>query len=59
MMDEQHIMQHENSPTWCIHCGTFDRFATGFCSAEPTGMFDSDANFVRMFEEMFALQRYD
>ena len=40
----EHELQHEDSPTWCVHCGTFDIYcATSTCSAQDRNarLFDS------------------
>lgn len=38
----QHEMQHPESPTWCIHCGTFDVFCAGIaCTEDRSGQFDN------------------
>jgi len=52
-----HVMQHPDSPTWCIHCGRFDVYCDGDCTAEPTGRFNSfnPEVFVRMAHEIFGL----
>lgn len=49
-----HVMQHANSPTWCIHCGTFDCYAVGECNGERTARYDSDRpeNFKRMLTDL-------
>jgi hypothetical protein len=52
----KHEMQHPDSPTWCIHCGTFDIYAeTTECAAEPTRAFDSriPGTFDRMLRGVF------
>jgi len=51
----KHLMQHPDSPTWCVNCGTFDIYCDGDCEAEPTAEFDSRVpeNFERMFNDLF------
>lgn len=51
-----HEMQHEDSPTWCKHCGTFDIYCDRIeCSAARPGNFDSQdpETFERMFKSLF------
>jgi len=38
----KHQFQHPDSPTWCIHCSTFDTHCIPDeeCPAEPTGKYD-------------------
>lgn len=54
-IDPSHEMQHEDSPTWCIHCGTFDIYCGYICTAkERSSRYDSriQENFVRIAEGM-------
>lgn len=54
----QHEMQHPDSPTWCIHCGTFDIYCEAYaCTASRAARFDSreQENAQRMFGEFFGL----
>lgn len=50
-----HEMQHPNSPTWCVHCGTFDIYAEGECDGPRDRRFDASApaNFDRMVRALF------
>lgn len=50
-----HEMQHENGPTWCVHCGTFDIYANGECEGERTRAFDSSVskNRERVFRAVY------
>ena len=52
-----HVMQHKNSPTWCIHCGTFDIYCQGKCISEPSGKYNSElpGNAERIFKETFGI----
>lgn len=52
----KHEAQHPDSPTWCVHCGTFDiYFATGECSPVRDRRFDSnvESNFERIATGLF------
>ncbi len=53
----KHELQHTDSPTWCIHCGTFDIYcADNECdSVAREGRFDSrvPSNFNRMLGNIF------
>ena len=52
----KHIMQHADSPTWCIHCGTFDIYcATTPCVDEQQGRWDAstEENRARMFSRVY------
>jgi hypothetical protein len=39
----RHEFQHSDAPTWCIHCGVFDRNTTARerCDADRTAKFDT------------------
>jgi hypothetical protein len=52
-----HEMQHHDSPTWCIHCGTFDIYCDGECDSDRSGKYDSGKpeNYARMFREVFGV----
>jgi hypothetical protein len=55
----RHEIHHAESPTWCIHCGTFDRYCSGLqCVSARTGKFDSriTENFERMAMNFFGKQ---
>lgn len=61
-MDEQrHMMQHPDSPTWCVWCGTFDVYAGEACPADRTGGprydFGVRANAERQAAAMFGCGR--
>ena len=54
---KEHRLQHPDSPTWCIDCGTFDCYCvSGECDANETGCFNSDEpeNWKRVVGSMFA-----
>jgi hypothetical protein len=55
----QHEMQHKDSPTWCVHCGTFDLYASGKCNAPRARSFDRaiPKNRRRVFNDVFGYER--
>jgi len=56
-MNNNHEMQHPDSPTWCVHCGTFDCFRDRVtCTAERNRQYDSKLNAPRMLKELFGLE---
>lgn len=55
-MAGEHVMQHPDSPTWCVHCGTFDIYCVGrSCADEQTGEYDSAVNGRKMFTDLFGI----
>jgi hypothetical protein len=57
--EPSHEMQHMSSPTWCIHCGTFDLYCDSPCLASVrNGRFDSrdSTNWHRMFAVVFGIK---
>lgn len=53
---KEHRLQHEDGPTWCVDCGTFDIYCVaGRCNAEESGRFDTDQpeNFERIVNSFF------
>lgn len=56
--EQAHELQHSDSPTWCVHCGTFDIYCSGTeCRGERTRRFDTDipGNARRMAEDFFGI----
>jgi hypothetical protein len=56
-----HEHQHQDPPTWCIHCGMFDTYTVSDpeCrAAVRDGRYDSREaeNFSRMFADVFGVQ---
>lgn len=60
-----HRMQHEDGPTWCKDCGTFDYACQGTqCQSAGSGDFDQDTErgAIRIAEEilgMFGIKKPD
>lgn len=55
----EHVMQHPESPTWCIHCGTFDVYCEYEpCVSEQAGRYDCAKPGIkaRMFREVFGIR---
>jgi hypothetical protein len=54
-----HEMQHPDSPTWCIHCGTFDVYC-GFkdCVSDRERRFDMSVpeNWKRTLRSVFPVR---
>ncbi len=50
-----HKMQHPDSPTWCVICGTFDIYCdTTPCSGEGDDFnFNKPENYVRNMKDLF------
>ena len=44
-MPNDHEMQHADSPTWCVHCGTFDIYCQSYpCEGKRERKYDSALN---------------
>lgn len=57
-----HEMKHGDSPTWCIHCGTFDIYcAVRSCTDERSGKYDSrkPASYRNIIEDTFGMPLED
>lgn len=57
-----HEMQHPDSPTWCVHCGTFDMWCdTADCIVDrEVRKFDMTRNWGAMFRSIFGTEvRHD
>ena len=54
-----HEMQHPDSPTWCVHCGTFDPYCkVTDCTPNRDRLFDmsDQANWRRTLVSVFGLR---
>ena len=55
-MSAAHEMQHPDSPTWCIHCGTFDIYCDGSeCTENQIGQYNAAVHAREMFTGLFGL----
>lgn len=56
----EHELEHEDRPTWCVHCGSFDEYAVGECFEEDrtARRFDSRVveNQTRLLNEIFGFE---
>jgi hypothetical protein len=53
---KQHELQHLDSPTWCVHCGTFDIYCDRYsCTGSRDRKYDTalPGVAVRMARDMF------
>lgn len=50
-----HVFQHIDEPTWCIHCGRFKEHATGPCLVAAHGQYDNrvEENRLRLIRSIF------
>jgi hypothetical protein len=55
-MDEgKHTPQHQESPTWCVVCGTYDVYFDRVRCAGDGRKYDSAVNGKQMLQELFGL----